>query len=323
MKRELDFIVIGAQKAGTTTLFEYLKRHPQLALPANKEAPYFSHDDNYARRWEDYLGKAFPFAEPGRKWGTVTTHYMVGGLYEASSESIKNGAAGDERTVPERIRERLPDVRLIAVLRDPAERAVSHHRMMAMTGAEQRPFADAIEALLEPEALERARRIPRETSGYVVWGEYGRILAGYLDVFPSEQLLVVYSEDLRRAPAEVLATVHGFIGVDHMVPENLGESYRIGASTRRFRRLNLYELQHAVSDSRAIRSLWRTLPPTMRRRIDQSFEQASYRVDLWNRRGEEGSGAPAATTSDRLREHYLADAQRLAELTGLHVPWQQ
>ena len=58
---------------------------------------------------------------------------------------------------------------------------------------------------LEPEALEDARRIPRESAGYVVWGEYGRILDGYLDVFGPDQLLVLFSDDLQRAPRETLS----------------------------------------------------------------------------------------------------------------------
>src|SRR5579859_7000316 len=66
VKRQLDFIVIGAQKSGTTALFEYLRRHPELALPEAKEVPYFSHDANYRRDFDEYLRKAFAFAGEGR-----------------------------------------------------------------------------------------------------------------------------------------------------------------------------------------------------------------------------------------------------------------
>jgi len=59
----LDFIVIGAQKAGTTALFEYLRRHPELSLPPAKEVPYFSHNGRYSEDWHEYLRKAFPFSE--------------------------------------------------------------------------------------------------------------------------------------------------------------------------------------------------------------------------------------------------------------------
>lgn len=324
MKRELDFIVIGAQKAGTTALFEYLRRHPRLALPAGKERPYFSHDGNYARPWDEYLHKAFTFADPAHRWGTVTTHYMVGGLYEASAESIARGLAGDVRTVPQRIHERLPDVRLIAILRDPVERAFSHHRMMVMTGFEHRPFPQAIGELLEPDALAQARARPAETSGYVVWGEYGRILGGYLDVFGPEQLLVTFSDDLLRSPGDALARIHSFIGVDYIAPENLGESYRVGASRKRWQGLSLYELQAMLARTSSARLLWHALPERPRRRVDQLFTHASYRVELWNRRHGEHTGdtTPADDLAlRRLREHFQGDCARLNALIGQVPPW--
>src|SRR5436305_8534161 len=103
LKDTLDFIVIGAQKAGTTSLFEYVRRHPDLRLPANKEAPYFSHDTYCRLAWTDYLHREFPFADPACKWGTVTPHYMVGGLYEPAGAGPPCEVKGDERTVPLRI----------------------------------------------------------------------------------------------------------------------------------------------------------------------------------------------------------------------------
>ena len=84
MKETLDFIIIGAQKAGTTSLFEYLRPHPELWLPPGKEAPYFSHDAVIERGWQDYMEKAFAFGDPARKWGTVTPSYMVGGVYNTA-----------------------------------------------------------------------------------------------------------------------------------------------------------------------------------------------------------------------------------------------
>jgi hypothetical protein len=155
----LDFIVIGAQKAGTTSLFQYLRYHPEISLPAGKEVPYFSHDALYARGWAAYmrnLARYEAISDPMRKWGTVTPQYMVGGVLQATADvAIKNNY--DERTVPLRIHERLPDVRMIAILRDPVERALSHHRMAVMIGRERRSFDDVVGELLRPNALDRAR----------------------------------------------------------------------------------------------------------------------------------------------------------------------
>ena len=182
-KRKLDFIVIGAQKSGTTSLCEYLRGHPEIALPAGKEAPYFSRDAIYRRGWHDYLNRWFSGADPARRWGTVTPDYMVGGVLEPELAPAAAGGRYDEWTIPLRIRERLQDVRLVALLRDPVERAASHHAMLTLNGLEARTFESVVRELVQPKALADARNRPAEATGCVVWGEYGRLLAPYFDVF--------------------------------------------------------------------------------------------------------------------------------------------
>lgn len=319
-KRHLDFLVIGAQKAGTTSLFEYLRRHPELALPAAKEVPYFSHDGRYSGDWDEYLAKAFAFAQPARRWGTVTPHYMTGGIYEAARPGPP--PPSDERTVPLRIHERLPDVQLIALVRDPVERARSHHAMAVMNGWERRDFATAVSELLAPEALERSRRVARETTGYLVWGEYGRILGGYLDVFPREQLLVLYTTELRSDPAAVMRRVYGFLGIDpDCLPDNLGTTYRPGGKARRVRWLDLPRFQERLAHSRVAWRLWHSLPETSRRRVDRAFDRVNYLTDLWNRHQAMDSNGIGQGVEAALRAHYLADAARLSELLGEAPPW--
>ena len=320
MKHHLDFIVIGAQKAGTTSLFEYLRRHPQLCLPTAKEAPYFSHDITHFRDWDDYLRRAFPFADPQRKWGTVTPQYMVGGIYDAGALPGHDG--GDERTVPLRIHKKLPDVRLIALIRDPVQRARSHHAMAVMNGWESRAFAQAVRDLLRPDALARARRMPSETTGYVVWGEYGRILAGYLEVFPRDQLLILYTSTLKDDPATAIRSVYEFLDVETtFVPDNLGTRYRTGGGARRVRWIDLDAAQAAIAGNRAARSLWHFLPERTRRGIDTRFNRVNYLTDMWNRRL--GAVDPSGDDEpDRaLHAHYRDDAERLRKLLGATPPW--
>jgi hypothetical protein len=167
VKARLDFIVIGAQRCGTTSLFEYMRGHPDLYIPPAKEVPYFSHVD-YLEDWTDYIGRLFGEAEEGRLWGTVTPQYMVGGLYRRNANP--DGAVGDPEIVPARIREQLPDARLIAILRDPVERAHSHYDWAVETGWEKRSFADAIGDLLKPEARVRLRPNSRQSDIAAVAG---------------------------------------------------------------------------------------------------------------------------------------------------------
>ena len=117
MKDRLDFLVIGAAKAGTTSLFEHLRRHPEIALPADKEAPFFATDVRYSRGWDRYLKSTFWEADPARRWGTITPQYMGGTVFEPARTAVTAGGGYDEHTLPLRIHERLPEARLIAVLR--------------------------------------------------------------------------------------------------------------------------------------------------------------------------------------------------------------
>jgi Sulfotransferase family len=327
VKDTLDFIVIGAQKAGTTSLFEHLRQHPQLYLPPGKELPYFSHEPIRRRGWEDYIGKAFFDADPQRHWGTVTPQYMVGGLWEEPNPTAE-GEHHDERTVPLRIRERAPRARLVAILREPAQRARAQHRMAVMNHLDARPFGRAVDELLAPGALEAARREPRETTGYVTWGEYGRILSGYLEVFPREQLLVVFTDELESDPAALLRRIHAFLGVRaDFLPADLGVRYRVGGTERRLGLLaadspmHPWTLQRRLTRSGAARRVWHALSPRGRHRIDHALARATYRLDLWNRReGRRGPGDDQDALA-RLRAHYVADGALLERIVGVRPPW--
>ncbi len=343
----LDFIVIGAPKAGTTSLFEYLRHHPEVSLPSGKEEQFFSHDAVYARGWTAYMDDLTRHrferaaANPARKWGTVTPQYMVGGVFKSTAQdAVKHGY--DERTVPLRMRERLPDVRLIACLRDPVERALSHHRMAVMLGRERQSFDEAIDELLRADVLERARRDPEERKdnrGYVAWSEYGRILGGYFDVFPAEQMLVVFTSELASAPVALLSRVEEFIGVQaDFEPENLDKRFRIGKIQRGFSwsspsswlspssPVSPQGVRRALARNSSARALWHAIPPAPRRRIARPYERLTVRAVRWNRRHPpnevKANAKPSLETIGRLREHFRDDADRLVALIGDAPPWQ-
>jgi hypothetical protein len=287
-----------------------------------KEVPYFSNNLRYAEGWEQYLRKAFAFSDPGHRWGTVTPHYMYGAVPYAGYHPDGSPVRSDVQTVPRRIHEQLPDVRLIAILRDPVERARSHHGMTLLNGWESRDFDLAIRQELEPQALDAARHAPEETNGYVAWGEYGRILGGYLDVFSHDQLLILFTSELRKDPRSVLRRVFEFLSVDpDFVPDNLGTNYRPGAGARRLRWLDLNRFQRGVAGSGLARRTWHALPERARRRVDTRFDRMNYRVRLWNRRDSSPATPREDTTDLVLRRHYAGDAEQLASMFGVRPPW--
>jgi hypothetical protein len=196
-------LIIGAQKSGTTSLFNYLVRHPDVLPSLRKEVHYF--DFNYDRGLKWYRAH-FPYTHQLRR-GTLTLdaspYYQVHPL------------------VPQRAAELLPGVKLVALLRNPVDRALSHYQHEVRGGRETLSFAEAIEK--EPERLageeKRLRGDPSYYSynhhrySYMQRGLYVEQLRRWVEHFPRSQLLVLQAESLFRAPAEVTGEVYRFLGL--------------------------------------------------------------------------------------------------------------
>ena len=194
-----DFLVIGAQKAGTTALYAYLRWHPGITGPSWKEVSFFDRHWWRGERW--YRGH-FPVRPAGRLVGEASPSYLFHPL------------------APERARALVPDVRLVALLRDPVARAYSHYQHEVALGREPLSFEDALAAeesrtrgeveriLADPRAFSRAWW----DHTYAARGRYAEQLERWLDVFPRERLLVIRSEDLGERPAETYASILDFLG---------------------------------------------------------------------------------------------------------------
>ena len=202
-----DFLVIGAQKAGTTALYAYLRWHPGITGPSWKEVSFF---DRHWWRGEAWYRGQFPLRVGERLVGEASPSYLFHPL------------------APERARLLVPDAKLVALLRDPVDRAYSQYQHEVALGREPLSFEDALAA--EDERLrgevERLVADPRAFSrawwdhSYVSRGRYAEQLERWLAVFPREQLLVVRTEDLGERPAETYASILSFLGADpHELPE--------------------------------------------------------------------------------------------------------
>jgi hypothetical protein len=197
-------LIIGAQKSGTTSLFNYLVQHPDVLPPLSKEIHYF--DLQYDRGVGWYRGR-FPYRYQLRRGGALTLdaspYYLVHPL------------------VPQRAARLLPQVKLIALLRNPVDRARSHYQHEVRGGRESLSFAEALER--EPERLageeERLQSDPHYYSynhhrySYLRRGLYLEQLRRWVEYFPRSQLLVLQSEWLFRDPAAAMAAVHDFLGL--------------------------------------------------------------------------------------------------------------
>jgi len=327
---KIGFLIIGAPKAGTTSLFEYMRAHPQVHMPGEKELYFFNMDRNYKRGWDWYEATVTRNAPPEAICGEATTEYLSGAPYAEPAGKAQGeddladppDCASFEEVIPRRIRSALPDARLICVLRDPVRRAYSHYRMMALSKVESRSFEQAVAELIAPATLEQTKRVRSRLNGYVVNGEYARLLGGFLRVFPREQLKVIFSDDLESRPAKTIAEVFEFIGVaGDFVPSTLGTRFREAAVRERVPGLNLISWQATFARSRVARAMWHALPDRPRQSIDHAYNVANYRVEMWNGWRGVADDDMSPAVHERLAEHYLADSEALAEMLSAPVPW--
>ena len=324
----IEFLIIGAQKAGSSSLFEYIRRHPQIHMPAEKGLNFFNTPRGYERGQDWYERRMLHGAGADCACGEATVEYVNGTPFGDLVENertdrppIEDGVALAE-TVPRRIKAALPHVRLICVLRDPVARAYSHYRMEMLERIESRTFDQTVEELLAPAAIRRARIAPRRTRDYIANGEYHRGLSAYMRVFAREQLEVIFSDELASDPAGTIARVFAFVGVSaDFVPENLDTRYRQAAVRQRVPGLNLNIWQARVAGIAPVRAAWHALPPRGRALADRSYNAANYRVAMWNaQRGVPDTGiSPSARAN--LVEHYRPEGEALSELLGVRVPW--
>lgn len=212
-----NYLVIGAQKAGTTSLHAYLTAHPAVLGATIKEVQYFS---KFYAQGEDWYLAHFPLELRGEaKRLRAGVKPAVG---EASATYLFHPRA------PERVHAFDPAMRLIAVLRDPVERAYSHYQMEHRWGREPLPFEDALarEIALEPELARMCADPSFESEdavncSYVARGRYAEQLARWLALFPREQLLVLTSDELLEDPVGAMATGARFLDI----PEWRAASY--------------------------------------------------------------------------------------------------
>jgi hypothetical protein len=323
----IDFLIIGAQKSGTTSLFEYMRRHPEIYMPPEKEIAFFEVEQAYRRGFDWFEAAVTADAPEGALCGTASVGYMTGTPHRdipleewRPQEEAEIGSI--EEMIPLRIREVLPEAKLFCVLRDPVERAFSHFRMAVLEGQESRPFDVAIASLMEPRTMRHARAVATGYNGYIVRGEYARILDGFLRVFPREQLMLTLSDELAQDPAGVLPSIFGFLGVaPDFVPDNLGTRYRAAAVRQRIPGLTPARWQARLARVELAAKLWHRLPTRARRPISRAVAVAGYRADLWNaQRGvDEEPMDPSVRQS--LIAHFRPDSERLSAAFGLELPW--
>jgi Sulfotransferase domain len=188
-----NFLVIGAAKAGTTSIYHYLQAHPQVFMPETKELNFFVGDDGWPK---------------GTSW--YERHF------DAAGDALAVGEASPNYTkyplfpgVPERVAKLMPEARLVYLVRHPIERFRSGYLDEVRRGRQHNPIETTLAS----------------NPGYLAASKYAMQIEQYLEYFPRDQLLVVTSEDLRWQRAATMQVVHAFLGVDDVAPATLTDEF--------------------------------------------------------------------------------------------------
>ncbi|MEX2275788.1 MAG: sulfotransferase domain-containing protein [Actinomycetota bacterium] len=212
-----DFLIIGAQRAGTTSLYRYLVEHPNVArVVMGKGVHYF--DENYGRGLDWYRGH-FPTRSTAKRVHRRTKSPLVTG--EGAPYYLLHPA------VPGRVAQTLPQVRIVVMLRDPVERAYSQYQHEKARGYESLAFTDALEAEAERLAGERERLLADPASeslsfqhhSYATRGLYLDQLLTWAEHVPAARTLILGSEEFFAEPDTGYGRTLEFLGLS---PRSLG-----------------------------------------------------------------------------------------------------
>ncbi|HEX6654951.1 MAG TPA: sulfotransferase [Candidatus Limnocylindria bacterium] len=269
-----DFFIVGAFKAGTTSLYAYLRQHPQIFMPFHKEPMYFGRDldPRYRRMTEAEYLHLFDDARPGQRVGEASPWY----LYSST-------AAGE-------IKEFAPEAQIIVTVRDPVEVMAAQHSQLLFNQRED--LTDFSSALAAEPDRRAGRRIPagalrREALLYRDSVRFADQLRRYFDVFGRDRVHVIVFDDLRADAAHVVRETFAFLGVEPNVEvdtsaRNPNRRARSGALQRLIfrppgplrrvvpwlRRFPLaHRLRDAVIDANSEPATRQSMDPELRRRL--------------------------------------------------------
>ena len=208
LRHKPDFIIIGTQKGGTTSLFYYLSQHPELSLPKKKELHYYS---KYYHKGKSWYVSHFPIKESGKQSGESTPYYLFHPM------------------VAERLKQDFPNVKLLVMLREPVARAYSHYQMELLLGNETDPdfkqvllneatrLADSDESIKAGSAY----TIAHAHHSYIARGQYAEQLERWFNHFDKDQFLFIKSENFFAHPQQELDRICNFLKISNYSPGDL------------------------------------------------------------------------------------------------------
>jgi len=245
-----NFLIIGAPRCGTTTLYQSLREHPEVFLSPIKEPMFFILESQTAE-----------FQGPIRPQG-VSTRGDYQSLFAGAAGRRAVGEASpcylSHPRAPGAIRGWIPDVRMIAILRNPADRAQSHYQIHRLQGVEP---IDDLESAMAAEA-ERIRNGWSFNWWYREMGFYGRQIERYFSLFPRGQFRFFLFEDLVETPDSLFGDIFRFLGIDGRFPPRPPERHNPSGIPRHRRFHDFITKPNVIKDG-----LKRWIPADLRDRL--------------------------------------------------------
>ena len=283
MERWPNFFIVGAPRAGSSSLFEYLKDIKGIYMAPNKDPNHFSVNVDpdllilrVYRDKKEYL-KLFDRVTDEKAIGDATPTYLW------------------DPDAPKLIHDVVPDAKIIIMLRDPLQRAYSHFLKLVSSGTDQFPFIDSIK---------RAVKAPPDFSGRVVdAGMYYEQVKRYLEIFPREQIKIFVFEEFVKEPKKVVKEILDFIGIDEPVPESVGQVHNPYREPRG-------KLAEKIVRSDTIRNTGKKfLPRTAGLYLKVIFGKTAKKPPM------------PEDAKKMLDDIYREDVRKLQELIGRQLPW--
>lgn len=207
-----NFIIIGAGKSGTTSVYNYMKQHPEIFMCPIKEPRFFAYTGKINNDLQvPHKNSYFPtktFEEYTSLFKQATNEPIIG---EASPIYLTSTVAA------ERIRKLLPEVKLLAILRNPVDRAFSHYTMLVRGGIE----SWEAETGFKKDTFKKDSLIVRG-------GLYYENLMRYFALFSEKQIKICIFEDLKRNTLSVIQDIYAYLGVDPSFKPDVSERYNVG-----------------------------------------------------------------------------------------------
>jgi len=262
-----NFLIVGAAKSGTTSVYEYLNDHPQVYMSPVKEPYFFSFMDTVP----DFRG---PFDEKTNKEEIITSRTEYELLYEGVTDEIAIGESSNAylylEGTAENIKKLVPACKIVIILRDPVSRAFSHFLQHKMLGTETLEFEKAIE-----KENERKQKNWRWHYQYADQGMYYGQVKRYLDVFGREQVKVYLFDNLVADPAQMMINLGQFLGIDPEFYNNY--------DFQRFNKTGLPKSQtmhHLIRHQNPVRKIAHAVVPLfLRERMVSFIEKINYNYE--------------------------------------------